>query len=373
MTLTAQGANYTSGPTVTFSGGGGSGAAATASIRLAAYTVTNGGSGYSTAPRVIISPPPRGGVQATATAAVAGGQVVSVTAVNQGSGYTTAPTITFTGGGGTGAAAAARGPVTGLILTSSGYGYTLTPTATISGSGGSGATATVNGLSSTVSLLVQNKSIIELFEPTYGRMNATLGVELPFTSALTQTAIPLGYIDPATETMADGEIQIWKITHNGVDSHPVHFHLVNVQLINRVGWDGTVKPPHPNEEGWKETVKMNPLEDIIVAVRSVAPKFPFGLPESTRLLAPALPLGSTMGFTQIDPTTGNPAVVSNVMANFGWEYVWHCHILGHEENDFMRPFVFRFTSILPNAPSALNWSHPLVGMPSPCLDRPDAV
>ena len=28
------------------------------------------------------------------------------------------------------------------------------------------------------------------------------------------------------------------------------------------------------------------------------------------------------------------------MTNFGWEYVWHCHILGHEENDMMRPIVF---------------------------------
>ena len=26
--------------------------------------------------------------------------------------------------------------------------------------------------------------------------------------------------------------------------------------------------------------------------------------------------------------------------NFGWEYVWHCHLLGHEENDMMRPIKF---------------------------------
>ena len=28
--------------------------------------------------------------------------------------------------------------------------------------------------------------------------------------------------------------------------------------------------------------------------------------------------------------------VTNQLANFGWEYVWHCHLLGHEENDMMR-------------------------------------
>ena len=93
---------------------------------------------------------------------------------------------------------------------------------------------------SQVSVYVENKAIQELFDPTYGRMNATLGVELPFVSALTQTTIPLGYVDPVTEKVTDGETQFWKITHNGVDSHPVHFHLVNVQVINRVGWDGKI-------------------------------------------------------------------------------------------------------------------------------------
>ena len=210
-----------------------------------------------------------------------------------------------------------------------------------------------NGNGVVEALPVQNKAIQELFDPSYGRMNATLGVELPFTTAFTQTTIPLGYVDPATETIADGETQIWKITHNGVDTHPVHFHLVNVQLINRVGWDGTVKPPTENELGWKETVKMNPLEDIIVAVRAKAPIIPFGLPDSVRALDPTQPLGVTTGFSQVNGATGMPAVVTNTIGNFGWEYVWHCHILGHEENDFMRPLVFKYTAVAPIAPSNL--------------------
>jgi FtsP/CotA-like multicopper oxidase with cupredoxin domain/cell division inhibitor SulA len=206
----------------------------------------------------------------------------------------------------------------------------------------------------TARIPIRNKAIQELFEPTYGRMNATLGVELPFTSALTQTTIPLGYVDPPTEQIADGETQIWKITHNGVDTHPVHFHLFDVQVINRVGWDGTVKPPDENELGWKETVKMNPLEDIIVAVRAARQTLPFTLPNSVRALDPTQPLGSSMGFTQIDPATGTPKTVTNVMANFGWEYAWHCHILGHEENDFMRALVMSGDQqTLPAAPSTL--------------------
>ena len=195
-----------------------------------------------------------------------------------------------------------------------------------------------------------NKAIQELFEPVYGRMNATLGVELPFTSAITQTTIPLGYIDPSTETVPAGQTQMWKITHNGVDSHWVHFHLINVQVINRVGWDGTIKPPDENEVGWKETVRMNPLEDIIVAARMKVPPLPFGVPTSSRFMDVTSPAGSSAGFTQVDPATGNPAAVVNAVADFGWEYVWHCHILGHEENDMMRPLVVQVASVAPAAP-----------------------
>ena len=211
------------------------------------------------------------------------------------------------------------------------------------------------------------KAIQELFD-TAGRMNSTLGVELPATSALIQTTIPLGYIDPPTEEFTDGQTQVWKITHNGVDTHAIHFHLFNVQVINRVGWDGMIKPPDPNELGWKETVRMNPLEDVIVAMRAKSQTLPFTLPDSVRPLDVTMPIGSTMGFTGVDPTTGNPLVVTNQMTNFGWEYVWHCHLLGHEENDMMRPLVLRVGAAtgatVGVAPSSLTFTGQLVGTTS---------
>ena len=210
--------------------------------------------------------------------------------------------------------------------------------------------------STTKSIPVINKAIQELFDPIYGRMNATLAVELPFSTATVATTIPLNYIDVPVERLdaiKDGETQIWKITHNGVDDHPVHFHLVNVQVINRVGWDGTIKAPDANEVGWKETLRMNPLEDVYVAVRASRPVAPFGVPTSSRLLDPSQVAGSKLGFTQIDATTGQaPATpYSNVVTSFDNEYVWHCHILGHEEFDFMRPFVFHPTVLVPDAPA----------------------
>lgn len=86
---------------------------------------------------------------------------------------------------------------------------------------------------------------------------------------------------------------------------------------------------------------MNPLEDIIVALRAKVPKVPFAQPNSVRPLSPSNPLGAINNyygapiFLGVDPS-GNPVTVSNVFANFGHEYIWHCHLLGHEENDMMR-------------------------------------
>ncbi len=185
------------------------------------------------------------------------------------------------------------------------------------------------------------KAIHELFETDYGRMNALLGVEQPLTNYLTQTTIPYMDWDPPTEIISNGQTQYWKITHNGVDTHSIHFHFFDVQLVNRVGWDGTIRMPEENEVGWKDTVRMNPLEDAIVALRPTTPRLPFNIPDSVRPLDVTAPLGSTGQFTGVDPNN-QPITVYNNPTDFGWEYMWHCHLLGHEENDMMR-----FISFLP--------------------------
>ena len=183
-------------------------------------------------------------------------------------------------------------------------------------------------------------------------MNATLGAEMPFTNITNQTTIPLMYIDPPTEILLpsaagaplesplDGT-QLWKITHNGVDTHFIHFHLFDVQLVNRVGWDGAIRPPDPNELGWKDTVRMNPLEDCIVAMR---PTTPTPAVQGARQRPGAGPDAGRSARAVSSPESirppANPITVVNEPYNFGWEYVWHCHILGHEENDMMRPVVY---------------------------------
>jgi FtsP/CotA-like multicopper oxidase with cupredoxin domain len=194
----------------------------------------------------------------------------------------------------------------------------------------------------------------EAFDPEYGRMSGNLGLEAPNAQAGQQNLILYPFVNPASEVLkgvelppgaavtpiatADDGTQIWKITHNGVDTHPIHFHLFHVQLINRVGWDGIIRKPETSELGWKDTVRVSPLEDTIVALRPIIPKSPFGIEDSARPLNPAMPIGSTKGFNSTD-ANGNPIVppITNQVVNFGWEYVWHCHILSHEEMDMMRP------------------------------------
>jgi FtsP/CotA-like multicopper oxidase with cupredoxin domain len=225
------------------------------------------------------------------------------------------------------------------------------------------ATFTPYGATVPVKETLIDKTIQELFELNYGRMNATLGTELPMTNFATQTTIPLGYVDPPTELLADSKnvisqpvgtlgdgTQIWKITHNGVDTHAIHFHLFNVQLINRIGWDGTNRMPDANELGWKETVRMNPLEIDFVALRPVSQNLPWPIPDSIRALdVTMMPEAKDPGMFLLN-AAGQPADQTNHITNFGQEYVWHCHLLGHEENDMMRPMVLQ---VAPGTPSPL--------------------
>lgn len=200
----------------------------------------------------------------------------------------------------------------------------------------------------------------------FGRMTANLGLEAqpPTPGAQNVTLYP--FVNPATELIdatnlpkqvvtydanglpvsdvkfapisnANDGTQIWRITHNGVDTHPIHFHLYDVQVVNRVTWDNIIIPPDANELGWKDTVRISPLEDTIVALRPIIPQVPFELPNAVRPLNPMMPLGDTSMFNNVD-AQGNPtAPIINSLVNFGWEYVYHCHILSHEEMDMMRP------------------------------------
>jgi hypothetical protein len=220
------------------------------------------------------------------------------------------------------------------------------------------------------------------FDAEYGRMSGNLSMEIPNPTTNNANLILYGFSDIPSEDVTNSTTlniqvlnqeatdgtQIWNISHNGVDTHPIHFHIFDVQLISRLGWDGQIALPRPQELGWKDTVRISPLMDTIVAVRPRAPALPFGIPNSMRPLNPAIPIGSAMGFNSVDWVTGEvrTPLVTNILYDFGWEYVWHCHILSHEEMDMMRPIILRVTTGIPNAPTnltadtggVLNWTDP---------------
>jgi len=132
-------------------------------------------------------------------------------------------------------------------------------------------------------------------------------------------------MDSPTEVAKSGTTEIWRIFNLTGDTHPIHFHLVNVQVLWRAPFDssdpanpdfinlGPHSAPDPNERGWKETVRMNPGEVTAVIMKFNLPKVPFAVPNSPRLK-------SEYGIK-------------------GPEYVWHCHILEHDEHDMMRRLV----------------------------------
>jgi len=147
----------------------------------------------------------------------------------------------------------------------------------------------------------------------FGRLIQLLGTNVPTGAELYGRA----YMDAATETPHNNTTEVWRIANLTGDTHPIHFHLANVQVLSRQSFAsyangvpvglGRPRGPESTELGWKETVKMHPNELTTVIMHFNLPKVPFKVPAS--------------------PRTG------------GHEYVWHCHILEHEEHDMMRPLI----------------------------------
>jgi spore coat protein A len=164
-------------------------------------------------------------------------------------------------------------------------------------------------------VFVRSLTLNETFDE-FGRLIQLLGTNVPPVNR--GHGFGRAYPDPATENPSRDDVEVWQIANLTGDTHPIHFHLVNVQIISRQPckpsnyngipvYTGPARPPDPNEAGWKDTVRMNPEEVTTVIMQFRLPTLPFAVPASPR-------------------TGGN-------------EYVWHCHILEHEEHDMMRPLV----------------------------------
>jgi spore coat protein A len=164
----------------------------------------------------------------------------------------------------------------------------------------------------TLNPVTRDLTLNEAFD-VYGRLQQLLGTTTinPATGAYGRE-----YQDASTENITNKTVEVWRIFNLSADTHPVHFHITNGQVLSRQAFKmvngvftlkGLARGCEPNELGWKETIQMHPGEVTTVAFYFGLPAVPFAVPPSPR-------------------TGGN-------------EYVWHCHILEHEEHDMMRPLI----------------------------------
>ena len=141
VTVDESGAGYTAVPAVTFTGGGGSGAAGTAVLGVVGANVTAAGSGYAAATTTVTFAG-GGGSGATGTAVIEGGEVTGIRITAAGTGYTGVPTITIAdSGSGTGATATAVLGVISVTVTNNGSSYESPPVVGFAGDSGAAATA----------------------------------------------------------------------------------------------------------------------------------------------------------------------------------------------------------------------------------------
>lgn len=137
---------------------------------------------------------------------------------------------------------------------------------------------------------------------------AMLGTFDPATS----TGTHLMWSEAVTENPAVGATEIWEFYNTTADAHPMHIHEVVFQVIDRQPFTagdgapvtlGTSRPPEPTEAGWKDTVIAYPGEVTRVRMQFLQPG----------------------------------------------QFVWHCHIVEHEDNEMMRPY--RIGPVQPNQPA----------------------
>ena len=180
---------------------------------------------------------------------------------------------------------------------------------------------------------VRDLTLNEDFDP-YGRLRQLLGTTK---KGLIGVGFGLEYMAAATEVIAQGTTEVWRIFNTTADTHPMHFHLQTGQIVSRQPFalvsgiftpTGVARGPEANELGWKETAKCHPGEVISILFKWDQVAVPFDVPYSDR------PMGAV----------GSKIAHAN-------EYVWHCHILEHEEHDMMRPLVI--TGKNPQRPNIL--------------------
>ena len=151
----------------------------------------------------------------------------------------------------------------------------------------------------------------------FGPKAALLGTFDPVTGLPT----PLRWADAITDAPLLNTTETWELWNFTVDAHPIHIHLVAVDVLNREPFDpltgaliGPPRVPEVTERGLKDTVIAYPGE--VTRVRA--------------------------------------------LFDIAGLYVWHCHILSHEDNEMMRPFCVKSNPNQTTCPAAPGRPVPIV-------------
>jgi FtsP/CotA-like multicopper oxidase with cupredoxin domain len=152
----------------------------------------------------------------------------------------------------------------------------------------------------------------ELYDPADIPVGALLG---------TNADGPLRWMDETTEVVSLGNTEIWNIVNLTVDAHPIHLHLVQFQVLERVPI---------RELQFHET-----LEAYVRDGKQGEPPDPLNYATGD----PQPPQAWETGWK--DVVIAYPGEITRIVANFDLPglYVWHCHILEHEDNEMMRNLV----------------------------------
>ncbi len=161
---------------------------------------------------------------------------------------------------------------------------------------------------------------VALFEgmDEFGRLQPLLGVAEPTVDSAGSWADgAIGWHAPTTENPGLGDTEIWEIYNATGDAHPIHLHLVNFEVMNREGYSADViEQPVLQHNGAVGTGFR--IENIVLDGNVRAPEPAERAPK--------------------DMVTALPEEVTRVKATFDLpgRYVWHCHILSHEDHEMMR-------------------------------------
>ena len=144
----------------------------------------------------------------------------------------------------------------------------------------------------------------------------------------------LEFDDPVTEKPRVGATEVWEIDNRTGDTHPIHLHLVQFQLLSgsdddghhSSSWGDGSGSSDPNASGWKDTIRVGSRDTVRIVVRWAPQDIPAGAVQPGQNLFSFDPT-ATMGATDTFGFPGGPG------------YVWHCHILEHEDNEMMRPYL----------------------------------